>query len=53
MIVDKIDVLGDPRIEQRSAYVNGKQYGRSESGGRDIGKYSSKGAVRRINANQL
>lgn len=27
MIVDKIDVLGDPRVEQRSAYVNGKQYG--------------------------
>lgn len=30
MIVDKIDVLGDPRVEQRSAYVNGKQYGRSD-----------------------
>ncbi|EAW14544.1 alpha/beta fold hydrolase [Aspergillus clavatus NRRL 1] len=27
MIVDKIDVLGDPRIEYRSADVNGKNYG--------------------------
>lgn len=32
MIVDKIDVLGDPRVEQRSAYVNGKQYGKSSRG---------------------
>lgn len=27
MIVDKIDVSGDPRVEQRSADINGKQYG--------------------------
>lgn len=27
MIVDKIDVSGDPRVEQRTADINGKQYG--------------------------
>ena len=27
MIVDKIDVSGDPRVEKRTADINGKQYG--------------------------
>lgn len=27
MTVDKIDVLDDPRVEYRNAYINGKNYG--------------------------
>lgn len=27
MAVDKIDVLDDPRVEYRNAYINGKNYG--------------------------
>lgn len=27
MAVDKIDLLNDPRVEQRTAYINGKTYG--------------------------
>jgi len=27
MTVDKIDVVDDPRVEYRNAYINGKNYG--------------------------
>lgn len=27
MAIDKIDVTGDPRIERRTAQINGKIYG--------------------------